>query len=349
MKVLVVGLGGIGQRHVRNLRTLLGDSVQIHAVRARGLGHVLTDTLKIEAGADLESRYGIIREPDLETALARKPHAVFVTNPSSLHISVALAAAEAGCHLFIEKPLSHNSDDVGRLIKIVERQRLVALVGYQLRFHPCWLKAKELLDAQSIGSLLAAHFQVGEYLPGWHTYEDYRDGYASRGDLGGGVILSQIHELDLAYWLFGMPRRAYALGGHWSSLEIDVEDTASILLQCTHHERPLPVHIHQDYLQRPPARRAEIIGEKGKIMVDLTIPEIRMCNADGHTEVHAIPDFRRNDLFLDELRHFLACLDGSEKPVVNLRDGVSSLEIALAAKRSIENANVVRIGCEVLL
>lgn len=344
MKILFVGLGGIGQRHVRNLRALIGDSVAIHAVRARGLGHVLTDTLKIEPGADLENRYGIVREPDLETALSGKPSAVFITNPSSLHVPVALAAAEAGCHLFIEKPLSHNLDDVKRLVETVARQGLVALVGYQLRFHPCWLKVKALLEARSIGPLLAVHFEVGEYLPGWHTYEDYRGGYASRRELGGGVILTQIHELDLVYWLFGIPRRVYALGGHWSSLEIDVEDTASILLQCTYEGRPLPVHVHQDYLQRPPTRRAEIVGEAGKIIVDLTIPEVRVLDVSGRVEVYAVPDFRRNDLFLDELRHFLACLDGSEKPVVSVRDGARSLEIALAARRSIENAGVVEIG-----
>ncbi len=349
MKVLVVGLGGIGQRHVRNLRTLLGDSVEIHAMRTRGLVHVLTDTLKIEPCADLEGRYGIIRETDLETALAGNPRAVFVTNPSSLHMYVALAAAEAGCHLFIEKPLSHNRDDVSRLIEIVDRRQLVALVGYQLRFHPCWLKAKSLLDARSVGSLLAVRFEVGEYLPGWHTYEDYRDGYASRESLGGGVILSQIHELDLAYWLFGMPKRVYALGGHWSSLEIDVEDTASILLECTYEGRPLPVHVHQDYLQRPPARRAEMIGEMGKIIVDLTIPEVRLINIDGRADVFDIPNFKRNDLFLNELKNFLACIEGRENPVVTIRDGACSLEVALAAKSSIENTNVVEIGCEVLL
>jgi len=344
MKVLFVGLGGIGQRHVRNLRALLGDAVEIHAVRMRGLGHVLTDTLKIEPSADLETRYGIVREPDLETALSGRPRAVFITNPSSLHVPVALAVAEAGCHLFIEKPLAHNLVDVSRLIETVERQRLVALVGYQLRFHPCWLMVKKLLESRTIGSLLAARFEVGEYLPGWHTYEDYREVYASRRELGGGVILSQIHELDIAYWLFGMPRRVFALGGQWSSLEIDVEDTASILLQCTHQGRPLPVHVQQDYLQRPPTRCAEILGEAGKITVDLTVPEVRVRDVNGSVKVHSVPNFRRNDLFLDEMRHFLACLDGRAKPLVNARDGARSLKIALAARRSIENSNVVNIG-----
>lgn len=343
MRLLVVGLGGIGQRHVRNLRAVLGDTAEIHAVRARGLTHVLTDTLQIEAGAELEARYGIIREPDLETALSRKPQAVFVTNPSSLHVPVALAAAEAGCHVFIEKPLSHDLDGVTRLVETLERRRLVGFVGYQLRFHPCWRRVRSLLDAGAIGALLGVRFEVGEYLPAWHRYEDYRQMYAARRDLGGGVILSQIHELDLAYWLFGMPRKVFALGGHWSSLEIDVEDTASILLQCAHGGRPLPVHVHLDYVQRPPSRRCEIVGEAGKIFVDLHVPEVRVVDASGRAEVHGVPDFKRNDLFVDELRHFLACVEGRATPAVSARDGARSLEIALAAHRSIATGAAVEL------
>ena len=136
--VLVVGLGGIGQRHVRNLRALLGEHVRITAVRTRGLHHVLSDQLQIVPEQDVEHTYGIRRVPDLDAALAERPELVFVTNPSSLHVPTALAAARAGCHLFIEKPLSHTLDGVEELIQTVERKRLIAVVGYQMRFHPCF-------------------------------------------------------------------------------------------------------------------------------------------------------------------------------------------------------------------
>ena len=125
-----------------------------------------------------------------------------------------------------------------------------------------------MLAARAIGRIVAVRAEVGEYLPGWHPYEDYRQMYASRADLGGGVVLSQIHEIDYLYWLFGMPRRLMAMGGHLSSLEIDVEDTASILMECVVDGRPIPVHLHQDYVQRPPSRTCQIIGDDGKILVD---------------------------------------------------------------------------------
>ena len=155
----MVGLGGIGQRHVRNLRALLGSEVEIIAFRTRRLRHVLTDRLEIESGSNLEEKYNIRAYGDLNQAIAQGPDVVFICHPSSFHIPVALSAAEAGCHMFIEKPLSHNFDRVEELIKLVEQKSLITLVGYQMRFHPCLLRfgggenaiaRREDLDPRSI-------------------------------------------------------------------------------------------------------------------------------------------------------------------------------------------------------
>jgi predicted dehydrogenase len=268
MKFLMIGLGGIGQRHLRNLRALAGPSAEILAYRVRRLSHVLSDQLQIASDAGLEEQYGVRVFADLDAALSERPDAAMICNPTSLHVPVAMAAASMGCHLFLEKPLSHNLDGVDELIRCVEQKNLVGLVGYQMRFHPCLQRLRNMLRDRAIGDIVAVRAEVGEYLPGWHPYEDYRQMYASRADLGGGVILSQIHELDYLYWLFGMPRRLMAVGGHLSGLEIDVEDTASILMECAVDGRPIPIHLHQDYVQRPPSRTCQIIGNAGKILVD---------------------------------------------------------------------------------
>jgi predicted dehydrogenase len=342
MKVLMAGLGGIGQRHVRNLRTLLGSEVDIYAYRVRGLSDVLTDKLKLESGSNLEEKYGITSFKDLDNAMSQNPDIVFVCNPSLLHVPIALTAARAGCHLFIEKPLSHNSDGISELIDIAERKHLITFVGYQLRFHPCLVKLRTLLQNRAVGQVVAVRVEVGEYLPGFHTYEDYRQLYASRKDLGGGVILSQIHELDFVYWLFGLPQRIFALGGHLSNLEIDVEDIASILMECVVDGQAVPVHVHQDYLQRPPSRTCQVIGDAGKIVLDLNTPTIQVFDQDGElTEKVSYDNIQRNQLFLDELKHFLACIKGYEQPMVTVRDGWQSLKMALAAKESLKTGKVV--------
>lgn len=342
MRFLIAGLGGIGQRHVRNLRALAGPAAEILAYRVRRDSPTLTDSLGVEAGDDVDERYGLRVFTDLDAALEERPDAVFVCNPTSLHLSVALRAAQAGCALFIEKPISNTADGVRELIDLVESRSLVGLVGYQMRFHPTLRRLRALLEAGAIGRVVAVRIQVGEYLPGWHTYEDYRQMYASRADLGGGVILSQIHELDYVYWLFGMPTRVYALGGHLTRLEVDVEDTTSILLECHIDGHLVPVHVQQDYIQRPPSRTCEVIGDAGKILVDLRQMTLTAFDAEGNiAESSSDPGLERNQLFLDEMKHFLACLEGTETPRVSIADGARSLAIALAAKHSIETGEVV--------
>lgn len=145
MKVLIAGLGSVGQRHARNLRALCGAGVEILAYRVRGLPQVITDTMTLDDTVAVEAACGIRSFASLDQSLAERPDAVMVCNPNSLHLQTAMAAAHAGCHLFIEKPLSHTVDGVDELIAVVERQRLVATVGYQLRFHPALARARALL------------------------------------------------------------------------------------------------------------------------------------------------------------------------------------------------------------
>jgi len=344
MKVLMIGLGGIGQRHIRNLRSLLGSRLEVLAYRVRKLTHVVTEKLDVEPASNVEEKYEIQACYDLDEALARRPDIVFVCNPSSLHVPVARAAARAGCHLFIEKPLSHNYEGIEELIELVESGNLVCLMGFQMRFHPCLRYMRDRLKRNAIGRVLAVRADVGEYLPGFHRYEDYRRMYASRTELGGGVILSQIHELDYIYSLFGLPRRVFAMGGHLSSLEIDVEDVASIVMECVVDGRPVPVHLHQDYVQRPPSRTCRVIGDNGKLEVDFRDLSAHVYDAQGNLEDSVeFSGFDRNRMFIDELNHLLRCLNGEEPSAVSIRDGARSLRMALAAKESLVTGNVVEL------
>jgi predicted dehydrogenase len=344
MKIMISGLGGIGQRHLRNLRTLLGAGVEISGVDLRCNIPVLTEQLQVEAGITLEEKYNLRIYPDLESALVWKPDAFFVCNPTSLHLPTALRAAQAGCNLFIEKPLSNNLEQVQELISLVESCGLTAVVGYQMRFHPCLQHLYTLVQEKKVGRILSVRAEIGEYLPGWHSYEDYRQIYASRQELGGGVILSQIHEMDYLYWLFGLPRSVYALGGHFSRLEIDVEDTADILMNFAVDGQSVPSSLHEDYLQCPPRRTCEVIGDQGKILANLAALSVDVFDGNGkQVEATSYAGFQRNQMFLDELKYFLASLQGTQSPLVSVREAEHSLRMALAAKESLVTGNVVNI------
>jgi predicted dehydrogenase len=348
MKLLFCGLGSIGQRHLRNTRALLGDDVEILAYRQRGGGPVLNADMTVRQGADLESAYNLRSFTRLEDALEQRPDAVFVTNPNSLHVPVALEAVKAGCHLFIEKPISDSLEGVDELIRIVEEKGLAAFVAYQFRFHPGlrWLKRK--LEEGRLGNLAAAHVVNAEYLPDWHPWEDYRETHPARRDLGGGCLRIQTHELDYALWLFGMPRRVFAAGGHTSSLEVDVEDSVSVLMECRNASgRSYPVHLHLDYLQRPPQRVCEVIGDEGKIKYDYYANRVELQDRSSRTaEVFEFGRYERNEMFLDELRHFFACVRGEEQPLVDLREGLRSMRIADAADRSLNTGAAVELAGE---
>lgn len=345
MKALFCGLGSIGQRHLRNLRALLGDRVEVLAWRVRGGGPVLAADMTVRPGKSIEEAYRVRSFSLLEEALAEKPDVVFITNPNHLHLSTALAAARAGCHLFIEKPVADSLAGVDALLAEVEHRRLVALVAYQFRFHPGLRWVKQLLAAGRLGQPVAAHIVNGEYLPDWHPWEDYRQTHPARRALGGGCLRIQTHELDYALWLFGLPRRVYAVGGRLSRLEVDVEDSVSLLLECEYAGRPLPVHIHLDYLQRPPQRVCEIAGDAGKMRYDYYARTAEFWDLASRTrEVLHFDQFDRNEMFLAELRHFLACLEGREAPLVDLAEGVRSLKIAEAAAASLASGRVEELS-----
>ena len=344
MKVLFIGLGGIGQRHLRNFRRVLGASLDAIAFRVRGESPTLTDTLQVEQGVDLMEKYEVRAIREFESALDENPDLVVVSNPSSMHVETAAAAVDRQLNVFVEKPLAHTPDGIAALVEKAGRSRVIGVVGYQLRFHPCLERAHAILRDELLGRVVSARAQVGEYLPSWHKYEDYRQMYASRRDLGGGVILSQIHEFDYLYWMFGMPSRLFTIGGHLSHLEIDVEDVASTVMQMNGNGHQVPVHLHQDYLQRPPARGLEVVGTEGKLAVDLIATRLRRYDARGElAETFEPSGFQRNDLFLAQTAHVIRCVRREETPRVSLRDGACSTLLALAARSSMTSGKVVDV------
>jgi predicted dehydrogenase len=344
VKILFCGLGGIGQRHLRNLRLLLSDALEVHAYRVRGQRIKLRDNLTGDEGADLEKAFAIQVHHELADALAHKPEAVFICNPNALHVPVALECARAGVAVFMEKPLASDLTGLDELLAEVEKRKLLFHVGYNFRFHPGLQRLKTLLEDGFFGRLVSVRSEIGEYLPNWHRYEDYRQMYAARADQGGGVILAQIHEMDLIYWYFGLPRSVSTHGGHLSGLEIDVEDSASSLMRFEGERGCFPLLLHQDFVQRPPSRKFRIVGDAGCAEMDLIANRLCVYDKSGELcEQNDFADFNRNDMFLDQARHFLDCLNTGNKPVVDLIAGLQSLRLALAARRSL------RLGCEVQL
>jgi predicted dehydrogenase len=281
---------------------------------------------------------------DLDEALSASPDIVVVATPTSLHLPVLMASLTAGCSVFVEKPISHTLDGVDAAVALAHATRLTVAIGCQLRFHPALRELQRLLSEKVVGRLLSVQAVNGEYLPSYHPYEDYRTSYAARRDLGGGVLLTQIHELDYLQWMFGPPRKAYALGGKVGALEIDVEDNVTALLHHELESGPLAVQLHLDYLSRLPRRSCFVAGELGSIEVDLRTPSLRWTDEQGSTQSFlTYPDFNRDQLFLDEMRDFLDAVRSDGKVAVDLSTGAVTLRTAEALLQSIESGQVQTI------
>lgn len=307
MRFLIAGLGSIGRRHLRNLVSL--DQTDIILLRSKA-NNPEDDELK---------SFPVVT--DMNAALKCKPDAVIVSNPTALHLKVAIPAAKAGCHLLLEKPISHSMQEMDELQSAVKRGRGCVLVGFQFRFHPSLIKIKEILSKGQIGRVLSCRSHWGEYLPGWHPQEDYREGYSARKDLGGGVVLSLCHPLDYLHWLFGKVNELIAVTGKLSDLEIEVEDTAEIILNF--HSKTIG-SLHLDYIQQPPSHTLEVIGTDGCIRWNYSDGIVYFYqNEEKQWKQFPLKEgFSRNDLFLEEMRHFINCMKDSQEPVCTLDDGI---------------------------
>lgn len=329
MKILISGLGSIGRRHFRNLIALGERDILLH----RSHRSTLPD----------EELAGFKVETDLEVALAHQPTAVIIANPTAFHLDVAIPAARAGCHILLEKPISHSLERVSQFERAAQEGSSRVLVGFQFRFHPGLVQAAHLLAEGVIGRPLSCRAVYAEFLPGMHPWEDYRFGYSARKDLGGGVILTLCHPFDYLRWLLGEVKAVCAFAGQLNDLALDVEDTAEIGLQFASGAIG---SVHLDYNRRPADHHLEVIGTLGTLRWDNANGNLSIYRAEkSEWEIYSPSQgFKRNDMFLAEMRHFLAVIGGDEKPVCSIADGRRALELALAAHTSAQEVSYYWVG-----
>lgn len=322
---LVIGSGGIARRHVANLRQL-APHCRVLMLKRRW------DSSSVQQlGADEVLS-------DLDAAIARTPCAAIVANPAPFHIADAMQLARAGIPALIEKPLAPSVADVVPLIEL-QQQGLLSpiMVAYCLRFLPSMRHCKQLLDAGKIGRILSARLEVGQYLPDWRPDLDYRRSVSARRDLGGGALLELSHELDYCRWLLGSPTHCFATVSKLSDLDMDVEDTAELLLRghASSGEEWM-ASIHLDMCQRTAVRTCRIVGSNGTLFWDGIAGCVKISTThqpEWRDDFRAIAG-ERNQMYLDELTTFMKCIDGSGTPQPDVEDAMRTLQLVDAARES---------------
>ena len=315
LKATVFGLGSIGMRHARNLKSLGVENVAGMDPNAGRRQRFLDE----HGGETAET---------IEEALSSPPDLAVIASPNRFHVEQANACARIGCHLLIEKPLGSDVDGVDELISEIEAQGLFAHVGSNWKFHAAFAAMKRLLDERRVGQVTGAQVLAGQWLPDWHPWEDFRKGYSARADLGGGVVLDS-HELDYLTWLLGPVRETTGMTAHSGALDIETEDVAAI---CLRFESGALATLQLDYIQREYRRRYHISGDAGTIEWDVRSGVVNCYRAEtGRTETIETPLGDVNDMYVAQMQHVLDGVRGGVAPVtpVAVAAKVLAMQIAL--------------------
>jgi predicted dehydrogenase len=324
--VLVVGAGSIGRRHMANLRQL----------GVRKLASVDPDASRLET---IVKEFGAKGFAEIEPALSHfKPELVFICTPPIFHVQQALAAVRSGADVFIEKPLSHSLDCVEVLKAEAGRLKRVVHVGYNLRFHPGIQSLKRLIEKGIPGKILWARAEVAQYLPDWRPWQDYRQSYTARRELGGGIILDASHEIDYILWLLGPPSELTCMAGTVSGLDVNVEDCATILLRLRSGAQ---ADIHMDFVQRTASRSCVLAGESARLEWDYARNEVRILKPGSPAELMSY-EFATNQMYLREVEEFFSCVENRDTRNQGLGQAQLTLEVALAALDSASERRWVR-------
>ncbi|HOY97178.1 MAG TPA: Gfo/Idh/MocA family oxidoreductase, partial [Catalimonadaceae bacterium] len=256
---------------------------------------------------------------DWESALALKPIAAFICTPTSLHISQAIMCAENGISILAEKPLSHNGEGIDELIAICKETGVYVQVGYMMRYHPHAEIIKKWIQDQTWGKLVSFSTHWGEHLPDWHPWEDYRESYAARKELGGGAALTLSHDLDLVLWMIESTLVSHHLIQNFASgLEVNVDSAADFLLGF---ENGVTGHVHLNFFQKVPRREYRFEFTEASVCFDF-FKHLIEVKTKGNVETITMENFERNDLFLRQTIGFFRNMESFsiEQSIQNIQD-----------------------------
>ncbi len=339
-KVLFVGLGGAGQRHLRIFRQLLPENAVFTAYRRTGATPLLRPNFTVDEQSTVEAAYRLQTFASLEAAFADGPNLTVVSTPTSCHRDPMMMAMEAGSGVLVEKPWAENLQGFSKFRDGVMAKNLPFHISFQRRFHPQIVRARQAVTSGVIGRPVAATFTVYSNVPSWHSYEDWRSLYAVRPDMGGGVLLTEIHEIDLANWFFGLPEAVFCSGGNRSAERLAVEDAVQMTLLYA----DFSVQITLCFMHKKPSRSFHVAGTDGDIHWDGTVNRLTVTpfsGADGEQDDTA---FTNDAMFVAQAERFLFgwTADDSKE---SLASAAGSLAIVEAARRSMHCGRSELVDC----
>jgi len=324
-RVLVVGLGSIGKRHLRIIRELLPDS-DIRVLRHSRCSDVP------------EHSNGCVK--NIQAACDFLPEVAVIASPSTQHIETATRLAGIGCHLLIEKPLSDGTDRIDGLISERDRMNVLVQVAYNLRFQSSLRYFRQQIQSNKVGAIFSVRCEIGQYLPTWRPGTDYRKGVSANRSLGGGVLLELSHELDYLRWIFGEVKTVSATLKKHSKLEIDVEDSAYLTMSFLGNggDNGPTASLSLDFIRHDTTRICTAIGETGTLRWNALTGVVELWAENSYEWKVLFTDQNQpNDTYRLEWVSFLEGICGQKNTHISVEDGLEVMRLIEAARVSDKN------------
>ena len=327
MKFLVVGLGSMGKRRIRNLKQLQQDDV---------IGFDTTDNRCKEA----YEKYKIKTYTDISEALKEKPLAMIISTPPDLHMKYAKIAIQNKIHFFTEASVVQ--DEMEEVIQSLHKSEIVGVPSCSMRFHPIVIQINDILKMGKIGKPLAFLYHSGQYLPDWHPWEDYRKFYVSKRNTG---ACREIVPFELVWLIsvFGKISSVLALKSKVSSLEVDIDDIYNVLLEF---KNGIQGNLTVDVIARYPYRQLKILGENGVIFADWSERTVGYFTKENGWKNKKVDDgiVEKNYVhgdgpYIEEMKAFLNSIKRETPPPYTFEDDLKILRILQAIETSSDNGS----------
>ncbi len=311
--ILICGLGSIGRRHLSVCLELGVKRIDCYT----------TGNSTIKDPVNIPGKI----YTDIDFALSQQPTAVIIANPTALHLDTALNCLKHGCHLLIEKPLSHSQANIDKFRAKVNESGKVVTVGFNLRFHPLLIELKKYIRCKLLGRPRFARYHFGAYLPDWHPWEDYRNSYVARDDLGGGSLLTHVHEVDMSLSCFGAYSSVNISRSKISTLDIETDEFSSIIIN---HKNGVMSSLTLDLGQNFPTRTIDVSFEKGRIQIDMIKGNMSIFSNDHSEKTIILEDEYDNSFshtYYLQAKSFFRSISTNSQPEVSLKDAIMAQSI----------------------
>ena len=338
MKFLIVGLGSMGKRRIRNLQHLKA-------------GEIIGFDPSKERRKEAEEKHRIETVKTMEEGLKQNPDAFVISTPPDKHMQICLEAAKNKKHFFVEASVIIEKD-FKEVIKLSKENNLVAAPSCTMRFHELIKKIKEIVDSKKYGRPLAVFYHMGQYLPDWHPWEDISKFYVGKKQTGAAREMI-CFELEWINWIFGDIKKLSCFKGKFSSLKVDIDDIYSLNIEYEDKNKEKTVaNILIEVVSRVPYRQFKVMFEKGVLEWDWIKETIRLYDADKKewSEIKEQAGIKqkgylaKENMYIEEMRSFVNAIKGKEKWEYTLEKDLKTLNLLLDAEKSSNEKKYISVG-----